>query len=409
MFASGQSALANAIFSLLTFSVAIPSAVKVFNWVATMWKGSISLATPMLYVMQVIFVFLVGGLTGLFLGALSTDIHFHDTYFVVAHFHYVMMGTTLFALLAAIYYWYPKMFGRMYHERTGQIAACIIAVGFNLTFFIQFVAGAQGMPRRYATYEPQYEIYHKISTVGSWVLGAGLVLVLINWIMGRWGKIAPPNPWGANTLEWQTSSPPPHDNFKVTPAAGDPYALKRWRWVESDDPKVANGWELKPEFRAKAVAAGPGHRDSRGEDDPGNGGQLIGQPHYLTCRKGRFGALRHTIGKTVPPPHDRAERMTAINPHSACRPRPPTRTTTSSAATRTRRTWPTTSTRPNSSSTRRRWACGPSSPPKSLCSAGCSAPTRSTATTTPTSSASANTTSTRPSGRSTPSCCSPAR
>ena len=279
MFASGQSALANAIFSLLTFSVAIPSAVKVFNWVATMWRGSISLATPMLYVMQVIFVFLVGGLTGLFLGALSTDIHFHDTYFVVAHFHYVMMGTTLFALLAAIYYWYPKMFGRMYNERMGQIASMVILVGFNMTFFVQFIAGAQGMPRRYATYEPQYEIYHKISTVGSWILGLGLVLVLVNWVMGRWGKIAPPNPWGANTLEWQTSSPPPHDNFKVTPAAGDPYALKRWRWVKSDDPSVADGWELKPEFRAKVAAAGPGHRDSRGEDDPGNGGQLVGNPH----------------------------------------------------------------------------------------------------------------------------------
>ena len=190
-----------------------------------------------------------------------------------------MMGTTLFALLAAMYYWYPKMFGRMYPERLGQVAAVVVAVGFNLTFFIQFVAGSQGMPRRYATYEPQYEVYHKISTVGSWILGLGLVLVLVSWIMGRWGKIAPPNPWGANTLEWQTSSPPPHDNFKVTPAAGDPYALKRWRWVESNDPEVANGWELKPEFRAKQAAAGPGHRDSRGEDDPGNGGQLVGDPH----------------------------------------------------------------------------------------------------------------------------------
>ena len=278
MFASGQSALANAIFSLLTFSVAIPSAVKVFNWVATMWKGSISLATPMLYVMQVIFVFLVGGLTGLFLGALSTDIHFHDTYFVVAHFHYVMMGTTLFALLAAMYYWYPKMFGRMYPEKLGQAAAVVVAVGFNLTFFVQFIAGAQGMPRRYATYEPQYAIYHKISTMGSWVLGLGLVMVLVSWIMGRWGKIAPPNPWGSNTLEWQTSSPPPHDNFKVTPAAGDPYALKRWRWVRSNDDAVANGWELKPEFRAKQVAAGPGHRDDPDEDRD-SGGQLVGDPH----------------------------------------------------------------------------------------------------------------------------------
>ena len=258
MFASGQSALANAIFSLLTFSVAIPSAVKVFNWIGTMYKGSINLATPMWYVMGAIYVFLVGGLTGLFLGALNISIHFHDTYFVVAHFHFVMMGTALFALLAGLYYWYPKMWGRMYHELTGQIAAIVVLIGFNLTFLPQFVAGSQGMPRRYATYEPQYEIYHQLSTIGAYILGLGLLTVLVNWVMGRWGPIAPANPWGANTLEWQTSSPPPHDNFKVTPAAGDPYALKRWRYVYSNDKNVADGWELKPEFQAKL--AGPGHR-----------------------------------------------------------------------------------------------------------------------------------------------------
>jgi cytochrome c oxidase subunit 1 len=193
MFASGQSPLMNAIFSLLTFSVAIPSAVKVFNWLATMYRGSIRLLTPMLYTLSTIFVFLIGGLTGLFLGSLSVDIHFHDTYFIVAHFHYVMMGVTLFALLGAMYYWYPKMFGRMYNERLGQIAAVIVFAGFNLTFFVQFVAGAQGMPRRYATYEEQYHIYHIISTVGSWVLGVGLVMVLFNWVTSlKTGKIAPP-------------------------------------------------------------------------------------------------------------------------------------------------------------------------------------------------------------------------
>ena len=260
MFTSGQSPLVNAIFSFLTFSVSIPSAVKVFNWLSTMYKGRIMLLTPMWYVMGAILVFTLGGLTGLHLATLSTDIHFHDTYFVVAHFHYVMMGTTLFGLLAAFYYWYPKMWGRMYHERTGQIAAIIVIIGFQVTFFIQFYAGAQGMPRRYATYEPQYEIYHQISTIGSWILGLGLLIALINLIAGRWGKVAPPNPWGANTLEWQTSSPPPHDNFKITPSAGDPYALRRWRYVHSNDPGVADGWELKPEFRVKQEAAGPGHR-----------------------------------------------------------------------------------------------------------------------------------------------------
>ena len=263
MFTSGQSPLVNAIFSLLTFSVSIPSAVKVFNWLSTMYRGRIMLKTPMWYVMGGILVFMLGGLTGLHLATISTDIHFHDTYFVVAHFHYVMMGTTLFALLGAFYYWYPKMWGRMYPERWGQIGAIIVIIGFNVTFLVQFVAGAQGMPRRYATYEPQYEIYHQISTVGSWILGLGLLIAMINLFMGRKGKIAPPNPWGANTLEWQTSSPPPHDNFKITPAAGDPYALRRWRFVHSNDPAVADGWELKPEFRARQEAAGPGHRIER--------------------------------------------------------------------------------------------------------------------------------------------------
>ena len=260
MFTSGQSPLANAIFSLLTFSVSIPSAVKVFNWLSTMYRGSIQLLTPMWYVMGAVLVFTLGGLTGLHLATLTTDIHFHDTYFVVAHFHYVMMGTVLFALLAAFFYWYPKMWGRMYNEPLGQIGAIVVIIGFNVTFFTQFVMGAQGMPRRYATYEPQYEIYHQISTIGAYIMGLGLVIALITLIMGRWGKIAPPNPWGSNSLEWQTSSPPPHDNFKITPAAGDPYALRRWRFVRSNDPAVADGWELKPEFRAAAEAAGPGHR-----------------------------------------------------------------------------------------------------------------------------------------------------
>ena len=261
MFTSGQSPLAVALFSLLTFSVAVPSAVKVFNWLATMYKGSIRLKTPMWYVVGAIWVFTVGGLTGLHLGSLATDVHLHDTYFVVAHFHFVMMGTVLFALVAGLYYWFPKATGRMYHELWGQASAIVVLIGFNVLFLPMFVAGSQGMPRRYASYEEQYQIYHVIATVGSWILAAGLFSVMFNWIWGWiYGKKAPPNPWGANTLEWQTSSPPPHDNFKVTPAAGDPYALYRWRYVRSTDPAVGDGWELKPEYRAKIEAAGPGHR-----------------------------------------------------------------------------------------------------------------------------------------------------
>ena len=279
MFTSGQSPLTNALFSLLTFSVAVPSAVKVFNWLATMYKGSIRLKTPMWYVIGAIWVFTIGGLTGLFLATLNTDIHLHDTYFVVAHFHYVMMGTVLFALLGGLYYWFPKITGKMYGELWGQISAIVVLVGFNVLFFPLFVAGSQGMPRRYASYADEYQIYHIIATVGAFVLAIGLFSVLFNWIWGWWkGKIAPPNPWGANTLEWQTSSPPPHDNFKVTPAAGDPYALYRWRFARSNDPAVADGWELKPEYRAAQEAAGPGHRvePADREDYEGGPGDHLG-------------------------------------------------------------------------------------------------------------------------------------
>jgi cytochrome c oxidase subunit 1 len=268
MFTSGQSPLASALFSLLTFSVSIPSAVKVFNWLATMYGGSIRMKTPMWYVVGAIWVFTIGGLTGLFLGTLNTDIHLHDTYFVVAHFHFVMMGTVLFALLAGIYYWFPKATGKMYNETMGSLWAIVTLVGFNLLFFPMFVAGSQGMPRRYARYEDQYTVYHILATVGSWVLAVGLFGVMFNWIWGWWkGKRAPANPWGANTLEWQTSSPPPHDNFKLTPAAGDPYALYRWRYARSNDPTVADGWELKPEYRARQKAAGTGHRTTAADED----------------------------------------------------------------------------------------------------------------------------------------------
>jgi cytochrome c oxidase subunit 1 len=234
MFVSGQSALATTIFSLLTFSVSIPSAIKVFNWLATMYKGSIWLRTPMVYALCFILLFGIGGLTGLFLGALATDVHFHDTYFVVAHFHYVMMGSVLFAFLAGMHHWWPKIFGRMYDEFWGRVAALIIFFGFNFTFMPQFVAGAQGMPRRYAEYQPKYTIYHQLSTVGSYVLALGLFMVLAVWIHSLLrGRKAPANPWGANTLEWHTPSPPPHDNFPRTPAVGDPYDLSGWEYDEA--------------------------------------------------------------------------------------------------------------------------------------------------------------------------------
>jgi cytochrome c oxidase subunit 1 len=231
MFVSGQSPLANAIFSLLTFSVAIPSAVKVFNWVATMYRGSIRLNTPMVYAIGFIVLFTFGGLTGLFLGALSTDVHLTGTYFIVAHFHYVMVGSVLFAFLGGLYYWWPKMFGRMYNEKLGTVGSIILLIGFNVTFFVQFIAGSLGMPRRYATYLPEFHTYHFISTIGAYTMALGLTIAAIDLLMALFrGPKAPANPFGSNTLEWHSSSPPPHDNFATTPVPGDPYDMGIWTW-----------------------------------------------------------------------------------------------------------------------------------------------------------------------------------
>lgn len=224
MFVSGQSPLAAIIFSALTFSVSIPSAIKVFNWLATMYKGSVSLAAPMCYALSFILLFGIGGLTGLFLGTLATDVHLHDTYFVVAHFHYVMMGGTLVAFLGGLHYWWPKMFGRMYNDLWARIGCLIIFLGFNMTFLPQFLLGTRGMPRRYARYLPEFQSLHQMSTIGAMVLGAGLFLaagVLLYAVFK--GRRAPANPWGSPSLEWTCSSPPPPHNFAHTPTAGDPY------------------------------------------------------------------------------------------------------------------------------------------------------------------------------------------
>lgn len=251
MFVSGQSNLANAIFSLLTFSVSIPSAIKVFNWLATLYKGSIRLSTPMLYALGFILLFTLGGLTGLFLGALSTDIHLTDTYFIVAHFHFVMVGSMVFAFLAGIYHWWPKITGKMYSEKWGRIAAITLFIGFNITFFPQFVAGSHGMPRRYATYPAEFQWFHVMSTIGAYIMAVGLFTALFTWIHSLLhGAKAPANPWGANTLEWHSPSPPPHDNFAVTPVVSDPYELSDWKF----EPSI-NGWVSAPDPNRKPTHA----------------------------------------------------------------------------------------------------------------------------------------------------------
>jgi len=218
MFTSGQSDLATAVFSFLTFLVAIPSAIKVFNWLATMYRGSIDLKAPMIYAIMFLLLFAIGGLTGIFLGTISVDVHLHDTYFVVAHFHYVMMGGTVIAFLAGLHYWWPKMFGRMYSESWARPAALLIFVGFNMTFLAQFVLGSRGMPRRYYNYLEQFQPLHVFSTIGSWVLALGLFLVA-GYLLASLRKAydAPASPWGGKTLEWTTASPPITHNFERTP------------------------------------------------------------------------------------------------------------------------------------------------------------------------------------------------
>ena len=218
MFTSGQSEIAAMIFSFLTFLVGIPSGIKVFNWLATLYKGQITLEAPMLYTLSFLFLFTIGGLTGIFLGALALDVHLHDTYFVVAHFHYVMMGGTVMAFLSGLHYWWPKMFGRMYNETAAKIAALLIFIGFNLTFFTQFILGSQGMPRRYYNYLDQFQPLHAFSSFGSWILGAGFIVMLFYLVHSLFkGKIAGKNPWGGLTLEWTTNTPPPPHNFDVIP------------------------------------------------------------------------------------------------------------------------------------------------------------------------------------------------
>ncbi len=218
MFVAGQSVYAGMVFSLLSFLVAIPSAIKVFNWTATLYKGSISYDAPMLYALGFIGLFTIGGLTGLFLATLGIDMHVHDTYFVIAHFHYIMVGSAVMAYLGGIHFWWPKMTGRLYPEGWARLAALIIFIGFNLTFFPQFVLGYLGMPRRYHVYPPEFQVLNVMSSAGASILAVGYLLPLIYMVWSlRYGRVAEKNPWKAKGLEWVTASPPPTDNFEVTP------------------------------------------------------------------------------------------------------------------------------------------------------------------------------------------------
>jgi cytochrome c oxidase subunit 1 len=232
MFVSSQSIYAGMVFSVLSYLVAIPSAIKVFNWTATLYRGSITFHTPMLYVLAFIGLFTIGGLTGLFLAALAVDVHLTDTYFVIAHFHYIMVGGMVTGFMAGLHFWWPKITGRMYPEKPAQLAALITFVGFNLTFFPQFIMGYLGMPRRYHNYAPEFQIYHVLSTAGASILGIGYLLPVIYLIWSlRHGKPAGPNPWQATGMEWQSPSPPPKHNF-ITP----PYVPEKPYQYQTETP-----------------------------------------------------------------------------------------------------------------------------------------------------------------------------
>ncbi len=228
MFVSGQSEIAGVLFSFITMLVGVPTAIKMFNWIATMYKGSIEFRSPMLYALGFLFLFAIGGVTGIMLAVLPVDVHFHDTYFVVAHFHYVMVGGTLMAIMGGFFYWYPKMFGKMYNEFWARMSWVFIFIGFNVTFFPQFILGAMGMPRRYFDYIPAYESLNRMSTVGSWLIAVGFLIGLFVIIQGLIsGEKAPRNPWGGKTLEWETESPPVVHNFDKEPiVTAGPYEYK---------------------------------------------------------------------------------------------------------------------------------------------------------------------------------------
>jgi cytochrome c oxidase subunit I len=227
MFTSGMGNTADFTFSLLTFLVAVPSSIKVFNWTATLYKGSIELRPPMLFALGFLFLFMIGGLTGLIQGALAINVHVHDTYWIVGHFHYVMFGGTGMGFFAALLYWFPKMFGKMYNEKAASVSWVLIFVGFNTFYFSMLVLGYMGMPRRYFTHLPQFDTMHTVASIGAFIMVAGLLLFFANLLVALFrGERAVQNPWGGVTLEWQIPTPPPTENFEEIPTiTGRPYAF----------------------------------------------------------------------------------------------------------------------------------------------------------------------------------------
>src|SRR5205085_49365 len=280
LFVASQSVYAGMIFSFLSFAVAIPSAIKVFNWTATLYRGSISYDTPMLYGLAFIGLFLIGGMTGLFLASLGLDVHLTDTYFIVAHFHYVMVGGAIMGYFAGLHYWWPKITGRMYNDTLGKLAALLIFVGFNLTFGPQFILGYLGMPRRYHVYPPEFQVLNVLSSAGASILAVGYVLPALYFLYSlKFGAEAGANPWKATGLEWTTQSPPLPENFRTTPVVPDGLGARQ-RGAEHLSRRVQHG------------------RADRKQLDDGAGGPLGAD--RCAARDRRMAALHHRARSHVP-------------------------------------------------------------------------------------------------------------
>jgi cytochrome c oxidase subunit 1 len=220
MFATPTATVVLAFFMLSSFTIAVPTGVKIFNWIATLWRGQIVFRTAMMYAVAVPGLFVIGGISGVLLAIFPVDWQLTDTYFVVAHFHYTAFGASAFAMVAALYYWFPKMTGRKMSEGLGKVSFILFFIGFHLTFLIQHSAGLDGMPRRIYEYSSSsgWGVENLISSIGSWVLAIGILITLFNLVRSiKRGAIAGPDPWKANTLEWFTTSPPPENNFDVVP------------------------------------------------------------------------------------------------------------------------------------------------------------------------------------------------
>ncbi len=340
MFVAGQSIYAGVVFSVLSMLVAVPSAIKVFNWTATLYKGSISWDTPMIYALGFIGLFTIGGLTGVMLATLGIDAHVHDTYFIIAHFHYIMVGGAIMGYLGGLHFWWPKITGRLYPVFWSKLSALVVFIGFNVTFFPQFILGYLGMPRRYHAYPPEFQVLNVMSSAGATILGIGYLMPLVYFIWSmRYGPKAPPNPWGATGLEWKTTSPPPVENFKKQPVVtAPPYTYPgRMPAPEVALAPDAHATSLGADAAAHGHAAGLAHHFDSYEQQKESA--ALGMWTFLVTEILFFGGLFAAYGlyRSLYPEVFRASSHTLVDPARHVQHRRPHRELAHDGARRARR------------------------------------------------------------------------